>query len=195
MGVLFSGCSPAASTVKCGPGTENVNGLCVVACAEGERREGGGCVPTCGEGESYVDGACRSGGAVFMKRFGELTDELCACNGDEACGEAVLHKAESLKKEPPNLTENERYMVVGLKGRIDECMPLGQVVREFAVIKDEMCACSDKDCAEGVNKKFEDWLKANEKAKGSRSQQDKARAIAEDYTRCMMSAMAPKGDE
>jgi hypothetical protein len=67
-----------------------------------------------------------------------------------------------------------------------------KVVKEFEKIKDEMCACKDKDCAEKVNKKFEDWLKKNEKAKGSKGQQEKAKKVAEDYTKCMMTAMAGK---
>jgi hypothetical protein len=65
-----------------------------------------------------------------------------------------------------------------------------KVVKEFEKIKDEMCACKDKDCAEKVNKKFEDWLKKNEKAKGSKGQQEKAKKVAEEYTKCMMTAMA-----
>ena len=75
-----------------------------------------------------------------------------------------------------------------------------KVVKEFEKIKDKMCECKDKECAESVNKEFEEWLKKNEKAKGSKGQQEKAKKVAEEYTKCMMSAMAggagaPAGDE
>ena len=63
------------------------------------------------------------------------------------------------------------------------------VVDEFSKITEEMCQCTTKDCAERVNKKFEDWLKENEKAKGSRGQQERAKKVAEEYTKCMMTAM------
>jgi hypothetical protein len=74
----------------------------------------------------------------------------------------------------------------------DEERESRNVVEEFSKIKDEMCQCKTKDCAERVNKKFEDWLKKNEKSKGSRGQQERAKTLAEDYTRCMMTAMAGK---
>ena len=64
-----------------------------------------------------------------------------------------------------------------------------KVVKEFEKIKDEMCGCKDKECAEKVNKKFDEWLKKNESAKGSKGQQEKAKKIAEEYSKCMMSAM------
>lgn len=75
-----------------------------------------------------------------------------------------------------------------------------KVVKEFEKIKDDMCECKDKECAEKVNKDFEEWLKKNEKAKGSKGQQEKAKKVAEEYTKCMMTAMAggaaaPGGDE
>jgi hypothetical protein len=63
------------------------------------------------------------------------------------------------------------------------------IVTDFEGIKDRMCECTTKSCAESVNREFEDWLKRNEKAKGSARQQEDAKRIAEEYTRCMMSAM------
>lgn len=54
-----------------------------------------------------------------------------------------------------------------------------------------MCDCEDRGCAESVNAKFEAWLKRNEKVKGSVKQQERAKEIAVDYTKCMMEAMKP----
>lgn len=65
----------------------------------------------------------------------------------------------------------------------------GGVVVEFEALADKMCGCADRGCAESVNRDFEAWLKRHETAKGSRQQQDKARAIAERYTKCMINAM------
>jgi hypothetical protein len=182
------------TTVTCGPGTENLNGQCVVSCAEDERREGARCVAVCSEGESMVDGQCRTEGAIFIKRVGDFADELCACGGDQACADPLVAKRESLKP-PAAMTDNQLAALEGLGRRVDGCLPNSKVVQEFALIKDEMCACEDKDCAEAVNKKFEEWLTANEKAKGSKGQQERAKDIAEDYTKCMMTAMAGQGGE
>lgn len=66
----------------------------------------------------------------------------------------------------------------------------GHVVREFEAISKKMCACKDSNCAETVNEEFETWLEKNENAKGTAAQQERAKAIAETYTRCMMVAMA-----
>lgn len=66
------------------------------------------------------------------------------------------------------------------------------VVGQFAQISDKMCACADRACAESVNKEFDEWLRANESAKGSKSEQERAKKIAERYTRCMMAAMTGK---
>ncbi len=65
-----------------------------------------------------------------------------------------------------------------------------KVVKEFEKVKDEMCACKDKECAEEVNKKFEEWMDKNKSAKGSQGQQDKAKKVADEYMKCMMSAMS-----
>lgn len=64
------------------------------------------------------------------------------------------------------------------------------VVEEFQAISNKMCACADSNCAETVNKEFEDWLRRNEKVKGTAAQQERAKTIAEQYTKCMMAAMA-----
>jgi eight-cysteine-cluster-containing protein len=69
------------------------------------------------------------------------------------------------------------------------------VVKEFETIKTEMCACRDKACAEQVNKSFEEWLVAHEKAKGSKGEQERAKKIAEEYVKCMMVAMAGAPDQ
>jgi hypothetical protein len=63
------------------------------------------------------------------------------------------------------------------------------IVAEFGGIADRMCECRDKACAESVNREFEGWLETNESAKGSREDQEKAKKIAERFTKCMMAAM------
>jgi hypothetical protein len=69
----------------------------------------------------------------------------------------------------------------------------GDVVGEFSDIADAMCRCTDKPCAEKVNLRFEAWLTKNESAKGSYSEQQRAKKIAERYTKCMMAAMGAGG--
>jgi len=64
-----------------------------------------------------------------------------------------------------------------------------KVVKEFEKIKEEMCACKDKECAETINKKFDEWMDKNVNAKGSKGQKNKAKKIADQYTQCMMTAM------
>lgn len=70
-----------------------------------------------------------------------------------------------------------------------------QIIAEFEVIKNDMCACRDKTCAEQINKDFEAWLKRHARAKGSKAEQEQAKKIAEDYTRCMMAAMTGGPDQ
>ena len=73
--------------------------------------------------------------------------------------------------------------------------PQSTIVAEFAAISERMCQCKNRACAEQVNQEFEDWLKRNENAKGSQGEQEKAKKIAEEYTKCMMSAMTGAPDQ
>lgn len=189
VGLIASlGCSKSES-VKCGSGTEEVDGKCLLACAEGEKRDGEACVSKCGDGTAFAGGECLPEAAAFIKNYGKLADEMCACKGKPGCAAEVVRERDKLREPSGHASDADRAALEPIKARFEECQPDSQLVSEFTAIKDEMCACKDKACAEGVNQKFEVWLKRNESSKGGRAEQEKAKAIAEDYTRCMMSAM------
>ena len=172
-----TGPASTASGLQCGPGTIEENNLCVVDCPDGARAESGTCV---------VDTA------AVAASYAALADELCACNRDRDCSQSVIEKRDNF-----NTPYHPSPELVAAMKESDEmfesCMPMSTVVAEFADIKDDMCLCKDSQCAAAVNKQFEEWLKANEKAKGSEGEQEQAKKIAEDYTKCMMNAMANPG--
>lgn len=121
----------------------------------------------CGEGTVLADGKCRA--------------ETAAGPDPSMCGEGTVFKdgkCLSLEAAAPKTSADG-----------------SRVVAEFSDITDKMCDCRDKPCAEGVNQEFEDWLKRNEKAKGSKAEQEQAKKLAERYTKCMMAAMAPQQGE
>lgn len=68
--------------------------------------------------------------------------------------------------------------------------PDAQLLAEFEAVKDKMCACADKACAEKVNRDFEQWLQRNQNTSPSASARQRAMKIAEAYTKCMMKAMS-----
>ena len=57
------------------------------------------------------------------------------------------------------------------------------------MLRDDMCSCKNKVCAERVNRGFETWLKRNERPPGTATRQSAYKVIAQEYTKCMMSAM------
>jgi hypothetical protein len=128
-------------------------------------------------------GECRKTVKHLVSLQGDFTneqaDELYAtCKGSEW-------------KDPWSLVQQKCMKGSESFEEAAECLEEGSpVVEEFTRIRDEMCECRNESCAESVNKEFEAWLQKNEKAKGSKGQQEKAKTVAEEYTRCMMSAMA-----
>ncbi len=64
-----------------------------------------------------------------------------------------------------------------------------KVVKDLEKIRDEMCACKDRDCAETAEKSYQEWTAANKKAKGSRSQRDDVEKALVEYRKCFVAAV------
>lgn len=120
----------------------------------------------CGEGTIFADGKCRA--------------ESAAGPDPSMCGEGTVFK--------------DGKCVIREAAEPETTAGGSRILAEFSDITDKMCDCHDKPCAEGVNKEFEDWLKRNEAAHGTRAEQERAKVIAERYTKCMMAAMAAAPD-
>ncbi len=77
-------------------------------------------------------------------------------------------------------------MVLGLSacgGKADEA------IGELKKIKDEMCACKDKACAEKVTEKMMKMGEKHKETKATESQMKAAAAVTEELTKCMSKAM------
>jgi hypothetical protein len=88
-----------------------------------------------------------------------------------------------------------RGAVLALVLAVWSCKDKPDVVGEFSRLADSMCRCKTEGCAEKVNEQFEGWLTKNESAKGSHSEQVRAKEIAERYTNCMIAAMGGAAPE
>ena len=83
-------------------------------------------------------------------------------------------------------------MVLGLSacgGKADEA------IGELKKIKDEMCACKDKACAEKVTEKMMKMGEKHKDTKATESQMKAASGITEELTKCMSKAMGMGGTE
>jgi len=76
----------------------------------------------------------------------------------------------------------------GCGGKADEA------IGELKKIKDEMCACKDKACAEKVTDKMMKMSKDNKDTKVTADQMKAASAITEELTKCMSKAMGMGAD-
>lgn len=81
-------------------------------------------------------------------------------------------------------------MVLGLGacgGKADEA------IGKMKALKDEMCACKDKACADKVTEKMMKLDGDNKDTKGSPEQVKEATKIAEEMMKCMMKLQMPDG--
>lgn len=63
-------------------------------------------------------------------------------------------------------------------------------IKEFEALRDRVCACQDKTCAEAVSKDFDAFIKANQNAPTTNDDDQRELAkISESYVKCMMNAM------
>ena len=82
-------------------------------------------------------------------------------------------------------------MVLGLSacgGKADDAL------KELSALKNEMCACKDKACAEKVTEKMMKMGEKHKDTKATESQMKAAAGITEELTKCMSKAMGMGGD-
>jgi hypothetical protein len=75
----------------------------------------------------------------------------------------------------------------------------GEAIAKMEGFKNEMCACKDKACADGVDKKMMDWGAANKPKDGkpmemSKEEKDKSEAISKAMSDCRTKASPPAAD-
>ena len=71
--------------------------------------------------------------------------------------------------------------------------PGEEFVGKLSKLKDEMCACKDKACAEKVSKEMSDWAEKASKTKASKEQEEEAMKIALEMASCQAKAMGAEG--
>jgi hypothetical protein len=72
----------------------------------------------------------------------------------------------------------------------------GDAIAKMDGFKNEMCACKDKACADGVDKKMMDWAAANKPKDGkplemSKEEKEKSEAITKAMMECRTKAAPP----
>ena len=77
-------------------------------------------------------------------------------------------------------------LVLGLTGCGGKA---GEAIGEMKKLKDEMCACKDKACADRVTEDFAALGEKHKNTKATEAQIREAGKIAEEYGKCMMAAM------
>jgi hypothetical protein len=101
------------------------------------------------------------------QEFARLRDQVCECK-DEKCARDVLARMDEIMKDTENsLTPSKEQrekghklldeMAVCVKKVSDGAAPSSDVVSDLAALRDAMCACKTKSCAEELQPKFDQW--------------------------------------
>jgi hypothetical protein len=75
----------------------------------------------------------------------------------------------------------------------------GEAIAKMEGFKNEMCACKDKACADGVDKKMMDWAAANKPKDGkqiemSKEEKEKSETVTKAMMECRTKAAPPMAD-
>jgi hypothetical protein len=118
----------------------------------------------------------------MMQQMATLTDEMCACKpGDVACAARVQKEIADYGQDNEDMadvkmSEDDRARASQLKQRLATCAATA-MHSEFLVamthFRDEVCACADQRCVEGVTKEMQAYASAHpEMARAKISDED-----------------------
>ena len=117
--------------------------------------------------------------------------QACACQ-DEACADGVAASREAwlvASYGEVTLSTEQRGARDAAGAAFDECVakaatPPGPLV-EFAHLRDEMCACKDKACADRIAEALATLGEKYKDTKATEAQIKEASKLAEDFGKCM----------
>jgi hypothetical protein len=88
-----------------------------------------------------------------------IADQACACK-DHACASAAGEQMTALAKtvKPDEIPSDDIPKLQAAQARLEGCQAkLDPRVTAYVGLADEVCACKDKACAQGVADKFKAW--------------------------------------
>jgi hypothetical protein len=152
-------------------------------------------------GMSTVELEAADAATDLVGTLSNFKDELCACK-DAACAKRVDAKIVALVSsgEDATMTAGTKFAAAPTLDEMGKCRlrltghaemsgVADDAIEELIALKDQMCACKDKACAERVT---EEMMKMGEKHKDTKATESQMRAasgITEELTKCMSRAM------
>ncbi len=133
---------------------------------------------------------------AVVEKLEAYRDEVCACQ-DAACVGQVTEAREAwLTSSQPGVTlsedqqrardvANAAFTECATKVATPDNPAAAQALTALAGLRDEMCACQDKACADRVTEKFMAMGEQHKDTKASDAQMKTAGEIAEAYGKCM----------
>ncbi len=127
--------------------------------------------------------------------------QACACQ-DAACADGVRESREawlaasygeatlSAEQRRARDAANAAFTECGVKAATPKRTDAAQAIVEMATLRDQMCACKDKACADHVAETFAAMGEKYKDTKASEAQIKQASQIAEAYATCMMAALS-----
>ena len=128
--------------------------------------------------------------------------QACACQ-DKACADGVAESREAwlvASYGEVTLSTEQRGARDAAGAAFDECVAKAatpkanpgavEAIGEMRVLRDQMCACKDKACADQVSEAFTVMGEKYRDTKATEAQIKEAGAVAEEYGKCMMTAMS-----
>jgi hypothetical protein len=149
----------------------------------------------------------RPGVAALERELKKYRTKMCACK-DTACTDEVMKDlgewTRSQRDANDKLLRSERRQLTEIDDEIrackrklreaDEAEQARQSIAKMEELKNQMCQCADKACADRVSKAMTDWgtaMASNLKMKTRPEDTKRVTEIAEELGRCMTKAMTP----
>ncbi|MBL8620583.1 MAG: hypothetical protein JNK64_04740 [Myxococcales bacterium] len=122
--------------------------------------------------------------------------QVCACE-DKACADGVRESREawlaasygsatlSAEQQRARDAANAAFTECGAKAATPKVADAAQAIVEMAALRDQMCACKDRACADQVAETFAAMGEKYKDTKATETQIKEATKIAEAYGTCM----------
>ena len=120
---------------------------------------------------------------AVVEKLEAYRDEVCACQ-DAACVGQVTEAREEDQQRARDVA-NAAFTECATKVATPDNPAAAQALTALAGLRDEMCACQDKACADRVTEKFMAMGEQHKDTKASDAQMKTAGEIAEAYGKCM----------
>ncbi len=130
----------------------------------------------------------------FRAQVCACKDAVCALNTGEAqakwlagtYGEVVLSPEQRSARDAANQAFDACFASSSAR---QAATPADEAIIEITALRNQMCACKDKACADQVSEAFAAMGEKYKDTKATTEQIKAAGAIAEEYGKCMMTAL------